>query len=87
MTDVYYPFPKTSRQTAYEAQRPALRVVEPTPRLPVEQDGGRVLILGRRAKTFMSETNAIRSVEALRLLSELGWPIERLVDPEPQTAA
>lgn len=82
---------RTAREVAWKA---GLRVVEQSPAgthgfpapeaLTVDLDGNRVLINGVRAKTFMSETSAIRSAAALQTLAELGWPIERLIECGPR---
>lgn len=64
--------------------RPALRLVEARPVPVVElEDGHRVLIRGRYARTFNTTSNAIRSEQALGILAELGWPIERLIAATP----
>jgi hypothetical protein len=37
----------------------------------IDQDGGRVMIDGRRLKTFMSESNAARLTAALQVIADL----------------
>lgn len=87
-----------SLERARRAGAPTLTVVEQSPAgshgypepeaLAVDQDGNRVLIRGVWARTFMDASNATRSAAALQVLADLGWPIERLIEPPtpPQAA-
>lgn len=45
----------------------------------ITQDHGRVLISGRHARTFMTESNAARSCALLNELIALGWDVGALV--------